>query len=103
MLGEKGSKLSVGQAQRLGLARAILRDAPILLLDEPTSSLDVATEDDVMLGLREWVNEAPGRRMVISRRIAARPRCAPIASISLPQASSLLLTAPPSTTYPFAR
>ena len=65
MLGEKGSKLSVGQAQRLGLARAILRDAPILLLDEPTSSLDVATEESVMIGLRDWVNEAPERRMVI--------------------------------------
>ena len=65
MLGEKGSKLSSGQAQRLGLARAILRDAPILLLDEPTSALDVATEDAVMRGLREWVNEAPDRRMVI--------------------------------------
>jgi len=65
MLGEKGSKLSAGQAQRLGLARAILRDAPILLLDEPTSSLDVATEDAVMRGLRDWVNEAPGRRMAI--------------------------------------
>jgi ABC-type multidrug transport system fused ATPase/permease subunit len=65
MLGEKGSKLSVGQAQRLGLARAILRDAPILLLDEPTSSLDVATEQAVMHGLRDWVNEAPQRRMVI--------------------------------------
>lgn len=65
MLGEKGSKLSAGQAQRIGLARAILRDAPILLLDEPTSSLDVATEDAVMRGLREWVNEAPGQRMVI--------------------------------------
>ena len=65
MLGEKGSKLSAGQAQRLGLARAILRDAPILLLDEPTSSLDVATEDAVMRGLRDWVNEAPNRRMVI--------------------------------------
>ena len=65
MLGEKGSKLSVGQAQRIGLARAILRDAPILLLDEPTSSLDVATEESVMTGLREWVNEAPERRMVI--------------------------------------
>jgi len=65
MLGEKGSKLSAGQAQRLGLARAILRDAPILLLDEPTSSLDVASEDAVMLGLREWVNEEPTRRMVI--------------------------------------
>lgn len=65
MLGEKGSKLSVGQAQRLGLARAVLRDAPILLLDEPTSSLDVATEEAVMAGLRDWVNEAPDRRMVI--------------------------------------
>jgi len=65
MLGEKGSKLSAGQAQRLGLARAILRDAPILLLDEPTSSLDVATEDIVMRGLRDWVNEAPRRRMAI--------------------------------------
>jgi len=65
MLGEKGSKLSAGQAQRLGLARAILRDAPILLLDEPTSSLDVATEEIVMRGLRDWVNEAPKRRMAI--------------------------------------
>jgi ABC-type multidrug transport system fused ATPase/permease subunit len=65
MLGEKGSKLSAGQAQRIGLARAILRDAPILLLDEPTSALDVPTEDAVMLGLRDWVNAAPDRRMVI--------------------------------------
>ncbi len=65
VLGEKGAKLSAGQAQRLGLARAILRDAPILLLDEPTSALDVATEDTVMAGLREWVNEEPKRRMVI--------------------------------------
>ena len=65
MLGEKGSKLSAGQAQRIGLARAILRNAAILLLDEPTSALDVATEDAVMKGLRDWVNEAPTRRMVI--------------------------------------
>jgi ABC-type multidrug transport system fused ATPase/permease subunit len=65
MLGEKGSKLSFGQAQRLGLARAILRNAPILLLDEPTSSLDVATEEAVMIGLRDWVNEDRAHRMVI--------------------------------------
>ncbi len=65
MLGEMGAKLSAGQAQRLGLARAILRDAPILLLDEPTSALDVATEETVMRGLRDWVNEAPKRRMAI--------------------------------------
>jgi ABC-type multidrug transport system fused ATPase/permease subunit len=65
MLGEKGSKLSFGQAQRLGLARAILRNAPVLLLDEPTSSLDVATEEAVMIGLRDWVNEDRAHRMVI--------------------------------------
>jgi ABC-type multidrug transport system fused ATPase/permease subunit len=65
MLGEKGAKLSTGQAQRIGLARALLRNAPILLLDEPTSALDGATEDAVMRGLREWVNEDPKRRMVI--------------------------------------
>ena len=94
MLGEKGSKLSAGQAQRIGLARAILRDAPILLLDEPTSSLDVATEDAVMRGLRDWVNEAPDRRMVISRRIAAPPRLAPTESTRLPPAGSLPPTDP---------
>jgi len=65
MLGEKGAKLSAGQAQRIGLARALLRDAPILLLDEPTSSLDVATEELVMRGLRDWLREAPARRLVL--------------------------------------
>jgi len=65
MLGEKGSKLSTGQAQRIGLARAILRNSPILLLDEPTSALDGATEEAVMRGLRDWVGEEPNRRMAI--------------------------------------
>jgi len=102
MLGEKGSKLSAGQAQRLGLARAILRDAPILLLDEPTSSLDVATEDAVMRGLRDWVNEAPGRRMAIiathRRTTASRAdRIYHLAAASLPPLD------PPSTTARAAR
>jgi len=44
MIGESGARLSSGQAQRLALARAFLKDAPILLLDEPTSSLDPETE-----------------------------------------------------------
>ena len=65
MLGEKGAKLSTGQAQRIGLARALLRNSPILLLDEPTAALDGATEDSVMRGLREWVNDDPKRRMAI--------------------------------------
>ena len=44
VIGEGGARLSSGQAQRLALARAFLKDAPILILDEPTSSLDPETE-----------------------------------------------------------
>lgn len=44
LIGEAGARLSSGQAQRLALARAFLKDAPLLLMDEPTSSLDPATE-----------------------------------------------------------
>jgi ABC-type multidrug transport system fused ATPase/permease subunit len=61
-----------------------LRDAPILLLDEPTASLDVAIEDVVMRGLRDWVNEAPDRRMVIlaTHRSATASRADRIFQIS---------------------
>lgn len=47
-IGEKGHGISEGQAQRLAIARAILRDAPILLLDEATSGLDIETEQQII-------------------------------------------------------
>ena len=75
VLGEKGAKISTGQAQRIALARALLRDAPILLLDEPTSSLDGATEEAVMRGIRDWMAQRPGRMAIIAthrRSTAAR-------------------------------
>ncbi|MCY3841199.1 MAG: ABC transporter ATP-binding protein [Gammaproteobacteria bacterium] len=53
-LGERGGKLSSGQRQRLSLARAIVRNTPILILDEPTAALDAETELDVMRNLRQW-------------------------------------------------
>lgn len=51
VVGEKGVFLSGGQRQRVGLARAFLRNAPILLLDEPTSSLDLKTEQQLVSSL----------------------------------------------------
>ena len=52
IVGERGAKLSGGERQRVGLARAFLRDAPVLLLDEPTSALDPETEAGVLDALK---------------------------------------------------
>jgi ATP-binding cassette subfamily B protein len=52
-VGERGGHLSVGQRQRIGIARAFLKNAPILLLDEPTSALDATTEEAVMQTIGE--------------------------------------------------
>jgi ATP-binding cassette subfamily B protein len=48
LVGERGMRLSGGERQRIALARAFLKDAPILILDEPTSSVDVGTEAGIL-------------------------------------------------------
>lgn len=53
MIGENGSRLSVGERQRISIARALLKDAPIVLLDEATASLDVENETQVQAALSE--------------------------------------------------
>ena len=53
-LGERGTKLSTGQRQRLSIARAVLKDTPILVLDEPTASLDAETELRVLQNIATW-------------------------------------------------
>jgi ABC-type multidrug transport system fused ATPase/permease subunit len=53
-LGERATKLSTGQRQRIVIARALVKDSPILILDEPTAALDAETELRVMDNLRQW-------------------------------------------------
>ena len=53
-LGERATKLSSGQRQRIVIARAVIKNAPILILDEPTAALDAATEQEVLANLKAW-------------------------------------------------
>ena len=62
-VGERGRGLSEGQAQRIAIARAILRDSPVLLLDEATSALDVATERRV---LRNIIQNRPNKTCIVT-------------------------------------
>jgi len=68
VLGDDGVALSEGEKQRLTIARALLRDAPILILDEPTSSLDPATEGLIMRALERL--RAGRTTLVIAHRLS---------------------------------
>jgi ATP-binding cassette subfamily B protein/subfamily B ATP-binding cassette protein MsbA len=68
VVGEQGATLSEGERQRLTIARAVLRDAPILILDEPTSSVDAMTEASIMDGLERLM--AGRTTLVIAHRLS---------------------------------
>ena len=72
-VGERGMRLSGGERQRISLARAFLKDAPVLILDEPTSSVDVVTEQSIMETMRRLMS---GRTIVSSSIVNFNPGAA---------------------------
>jgi subfamily B ATP-binding cassette protein MsbA len=75
MVGERGVTLSGGQRQRIAIARAIIRDAPILIMDEPTTGLDAASEKLVLEALK---NLTAGRTCIINAHRLATIRRADV-------------------------
>jgi ATP-binding cassette subfamily B protein len=72
-VGERGVQLSGGERQRISLARAFLKDAPILILDEPTSSVDTLTEAAILEAMRRLMN---GRTaFMIAHRLQTLENC----------------------------
>jgi ABC-type multidrug transport system fused ATPase/permease subunit len=73
LVGERGIRLSGGQLQRIGIARALYHDPPVLVLDEATSSLDTATEHDVMRAVRALHGNKT--LLIVSHRLSTVEHC----------------------------
>ena len=84
-LGEKGLGLSEGQTQRISIARAILHNAPILLLDESTSALDSQTEKNLLSAIREMTDKTC---IIVSHKQAAFDICDKVIYIEKNKAAS---------------
>ena len=79
-VGERGMTLSGGERQRISLARAFLKDAPILILDEPTSSVDVKTEESILSALERLM--AGRTTFMIAHRLSTLERCSTRLAVS---------------------
>jgi ATP-binding cassette subfamily B protein len=72
-VGERGMRLSGGERQRIALARAFLKDAPLLVLDEPTSALDARTESDVLQAMDRLMRDRT--TLIIAHRPSLLQAC----------------------------
>jgi ABC-type multidrug transport system fused ATPase/permease subunit len=79
IVGERGVRISGGQIQRIGIARALYRKADILILDEATSALDVSTEEAVMAGIEELSSDLT--IFIIAHRLSTLKSCSTIIEI----------------------
>lgn len=79
-VGEHGMKLSGGERQRIALARAFLKDAPILLLDEPTSSVDTKTEELIMQAMERLMKDRT--TIMIAHRLTTLEKCDMLLEVS---------------------
>ncbi len=94
VVGERGMTLSGGERQRISLARAFLKDAPILILDEPTSSLDVQTETQIIEAMERLM--AGRTTFMIAHRLSTLASC----DVRVEIDDGRMVLAEPSTTPP---
>lgn len=84
-VGERGMTLSGGQRQRLGLARALLRKSPLLILDDALSAVDTETERRILRQLQDEMKSRPTGCLIIANRISALQFCDEILVLSAGQ------------------
>tara|TARA_B100000212_G_C27379481_1_gene536309 strand:- start:1686 stop:3434 length:1749 start_codon:yes stop_codon:yes gene_type:complete len=80
LVGERGNKLSGGQLQRIGIARALYKDSEIILLDESTSALDYKTEDKVIKSIYDYKKDIT--LVIIAHRVSTLNKCSKIIQIN---------------------
>jgi ATP-binding cassette subfamily B protein len=73
LVGERGLRLSGGERQRISIARAFLKDAPVLILDEPTSSVDIPTETAIMVAMKRLMHRRT--TFMIAHRLSTLEIC----------------------------